>query len=42
MSGARTVGLERHIRERLAKKPLLLMAHAVVGYPSLDDTWTML
>jgi len=42
MSSARTVGLERHVRERRAKKPLLLMAHAVVGYPSLDATWTML
>lgn len=42
MSGARTRGLERHVRERLAKKPLLLMAHAVVGYPSLDANWAML
>jgi len=42
MSGARTRGLERHVRERLAKKPLLLMAHVVVGYPSLDANWAML
>jgi tryptophan synthase alpha chain len=42
MSGAGTVGLESHARERLAKKPPLLMAHAVVGYPSVDATWTML
>jgi tryptophan synthase alpha chain len=42
MNGAGTVGLESHARERLEKKPLLLMAHAVVGYPSLDATWTML
>lgn len=42
MSGVRPDGLERHVRERLARKPLLLMAHAVVGYPSLDATWTML
>jgi tryptophan synthase alpha chain len=42
MNGAGTVGLESHTRERLEKKPLLLMAHAVVGYPSLDATWTML
>ena len=42
MSGAWTRGLERHVRERLAKKPLLLMAHAVVGYPSLAANWAML
>jgi tryptophan synthase alpha chain len=42
MNGAGTVGLESHARERLEKKPLLLMAHAVVGYPSLDATWSML
>jgi len=42
MTGARTAGLESHVRERLAKKPLLLMAHVVVGYPSLDANWAML
>jgi tryptophan synthase alpha chain len=42
MSGALPTGLESHVREELARKPLLLMAHAVVGYPSLDATWTML
>lgn len=26
----------------MEKKQLLLMTHAVVGYPSLDDNWTML
>jgi tryptophan synthase alpha chain len=42
MTGAKTAGLERHVREQLAKKPLMLMAHAVVGYPSLDANWAML
>lgn len=42
MSGARTAPLERHVRERLTQKPLLLMAHVVVGYPSLDANWAML
>src|SRR5215510_13548868 len=35
-------GLEAAIRERLAAKPLLVMAHAVVGYPSLDANREML
>jgi tryptophan synthase alpha chain len=34
--------LENHIRQRLTKKPLLLMTHLVVGYPSLDANWAML
>lgn len=34
--------LESHLRQRLAKKPLLLMTHLVVGYPSLDANWAML
>ena len=42
MTGARSGGLEGHVRERLAKKRLLLMTHAVVGYPSLDASWAML
>ena len=42
MSDIRTAALESHVREHLAKKPLLLMAHAVVGYPSLDANWAML
>ena len=37
-----TSALETRVREELARKPLLLMAHAVVGYPSLDATWAML
>jgi len=34
--------LEQRIREGLARKPLLLMAHAVVGYPSLEANRRML
>jgi tryptophan synthase alpha chain len=30
--------LEAYIRERLAKKKILLMTHIVIGYPSLDDS----
>jgi tryptophan synthase alpha chain len=39
---APTSGLETQLRQRLAKKPLLLMTHLVVGYPSLEANWTML
>jgi tryptophan synthase alpha chain len=42
MTSARTATLEDHVRERRATKPLLLMAHVVVGYPSLDANWAML
>ena len=42
MTGASTTGLERHVRAEIAKRPLLLMMHAVVGYPSLDANWAML
>lgn len=41
MMGARSE-LEGRVRERLARKRLLLMTHAVVGYPSLDANWAML
>ena len=34
--------LGRAIGSKLEKKPLLVMAHAVVGYPSLDANWQML
>jgi len=34
--------LETHIRQRLESRPLLLMTHVIVGYPSLDDNWRML
>lgn len=34
--------LEKYIRERLESQCLLLMTHAVVGYPSLDENWDML
>lgn len=36
------MSLEQYIRGRLKRRPLLLMAHAVVGYPSLDDNRAML
>lgn len=38
----RLAGLEGHVRDGLGKKPLLLMTHSVVGYPSLDANWAML
>jgi tryptophan synthase alpha chain len=34
--------LEKYIQKRLEEKPLLLMTHAVVGYPSLEENWDML
>lgn len=34
--------LEDYIRERLKSHKLLLMTHAVVGHPSLDENWDML
>jgi tryptophan synthase alpha chain len=34
--------LETYIRERLQRKKLLLMTHAVVGYPSLEANMAML
>jgi tryptophan synthase alpha chain len=34
--------LENYIKKRLEKKSLLLMTHAVVGYPSLEENWDML
>ena len=34
--------LEERVRGRLETKPLLLMTHAVVGYPSLEANWRML
>lgn len=34
--------LETYIRDRLQRKKLLLMTHAVVGYPSLDANMAML
>jgi len=38
----KTAGVEAYIRDRLRRKPLLLMAHAVAGYPSLDANRAML
>lgn len=34
--------LETYARRRLEEKPILLMAHLVVGYPSLEANWAML
>lgn len=34
--------LERRVRRRLEDKPLLLMAHLVVGHPSVEANWAML
>lgn len=34
--------LEKYIRDKLKERQLLLMTHAVVGYPSLDENWRML
>jgi tryptophan synthase alpha chain len=33
--------LETHIRRKLKSKPLLLMTHIVVGYPSFRESWAM-
>lgn len=42
MTATQSASLEDHIGRRLAEKPLLLMTHLVVGYPSLDANWAML
>lgn len=42
MTVTKTRGLEGHVREQLGSKPLLLMTHTVVGYPSLEASWAML
>src|SRR5262244_1360549 len=34
--------LETYVHQRLQQKKLLLMTHAVIGYPSLDANMTML
>jgi tryptophan synthase alpha chain len=34
--------LEPYVRSRLKEKDILLMTHAVVGYPSLEENWAML
>jgi tryptophan synthase alpha chain len=33
--------LEQHIRQKLQTKPLLLMTHIVIGYPSLRESWAL-
>lgn len=42
MSTGASEGLEAHVRGRRREKPILLMAHAVVGYPSIEANWAML
>jgi tryptophan synthase alpha chain len=42
MTVMETAGLEGHVRKELEKQALLLMMHAVVGYPSLEANWAML
>ena len=36
------MALADYLKEKLQQRELLLMTHAVVGYPSLDDNWAML
>jgi tryptophan synthase alpha chain len=33
--------LEDHIRQKLRHKPLLLMTHIVIGYPSFRESWAL-
>jgi tryptophan synthase alpha chain len=33
--------LEEHIRQKLRHKPLLLMTHIVIGYPSFRESWAL-
>ncbi len=39
---ATVMNLTQYIQERLQQKKILLMTHAVVGYPSLQANWDML
>ena len=34
--------LDEYLKKRLNDQSILLMTHAVVGYPSLEDNWSML
>ncbi|HDZ91713.1 MAG: tryptophan synthase subunit alpha [Deltaproteobacteria bacterium] len=36
------MGLETYIRNELKKKDILLMTHVVLGYPSLEDSFTVI
>lgn len=36
------MNLQNYIQERLKSKKVLLMTHAIVGYPSLEANWQML
>jgi len=42
MNQATSHALETYVRERLMHKRMLLMTHAVVGFPSFDDNMAML
>lgn len=33
--------LEEHIRRRLRQKPILVMTHIVIGYPSFRESWAL-
>jgi tryptophan synthase alpha chain len=33
--------LEEHIRQKLRHKPLLIMTHIVIGYPSFRESWAL-
>src|SRR5690606_22028760 len=33
--------LEQQIRRALAGKPLLIMTHIVIGYPSFEESWEL-
>ena len=36
------MNLTEYLNNRLKKHKILLMTHAVVGYPSLEENWKML
>ena len=36
------MALKTYLDKKLKERSLLLMTHAVVGYPSLEDNWEML
>lgn len=36
------MALAKYLKQKLQERELLLMTHAVVGYPNLDDNWAML
>lgn len=42
MSSSKTTALASYVQARRREKPILLMTHAVVGFPSLQANWQML